>query len=81
MPHLRPGRVERGKKTKVERGNKGGGEGRPHLRVGREAGALLPSNRGHGVMIGLEREIRDVNEKFKTERVSRKEVSQISGKQ
>ena len=32
-------------------------------------------------MIGLEREIRDVNEKFKTERVSRKEVSQISGKQ
>ena len=25
-------------------------------------------------MIGLEREIRDVNEKFKTERVSRKEA-------
>lgn len=32
-------------------------------------------------MIGLEREIRDVNEKFKAERVSRKEGSQISGKQ
>ena len=32
------------------------------------------------LLIGLGREIRDVNEKCKAERVSRKEVSQVLGK-
>lgn len=44
------GEIERGKKTKVERGNKGGGEGRPHLRVGERGRNSRTANRGQGVI-------------------------------
>lgn len=44
------GEIERGKKTKVERGNKGGGEGRLHLRVGERGRNSRTANRGQGVI-------------------------------